>query len=68
MTRTEAPEQTRDSEALASILDQVQRRLLAEINATDGRVTVAGATLNIEQLAPLNVHLHRGPQAATSAR
>ena len=34
MTRTEAPEQTRDSEALASILDQVQRRLLAEINPT----------------------------------
>ena len=34
MTRTDAPEQTRDNEALASILDQVQRRLLAEINPT----------------------------------
>ena len=34
MTRTETQEQTRDSEALAKILDQVQRRLLAEINPT----------------------------------
>jgi len=32
MTHTDAPEQTRDNKALATILDQVQRRLLAEIN------------------------------------
>lgn len=57
-----------DYKARRMTKDRLFERLLAEINATDGRVTVAGATLNIEQLAPLNVHLHRGPQAATSAR
>ncbi len=42
--------------------DQLFERILSEINATDGVVEVAGATLNIEQLPPLGIHLHRSPR------
>lgn len=45
--------------------DRLFERILLAINATEGVVEVAGATLNIEQLAPLDVHLHR--RSRTSA-
>jgi small-conductance mechanosensitive channel len=42
--------------------DRLFERILLGIKATGGVVEVAGATLNIEKLAPLDVHLHRMPR------
>lgn len=42
--------------------DRLFERILLEINASGGLVQVAGATLNIEQLAPLDIHVHRKPR------
>jgi small-conductance mechanosensitive channel len=42
--------------------DHLFERILSEINATKGVVQVGGATLNIEQMPPLGIHLHRDPR------
>jgi small-conductance mechanosensitive channel len=42
-----------------SIKDRLFTRILEEIDKTKGRVGIAASTLNIEKLAPLEVHLNR---------
>ncbi|MFZ2651202.1 MAG: mechanosensitive ion channel domain-containing protein [Burkholderiaceae bacterium] len=44
--------------------DRLFTRLLEEIDKTEGRVGIAASTLNIEKVAPLEVHLTRHPARA----
>jgi small-conductance mechanosensitive channel len=47
-----------------STKDKLFTQILEEINASEGKVSIACATLNIEKHAPIEVHLRRGPAAS----
>ena len=49
-----------DYKARRSTKDRLFLRLLEEIDLSEGRIGIAAATLNVEKLAPLEVHLIRG--------